>query len=130
MNFHLPEIQIRACREVSEHLSSHLCPAKHIMQDHDKIQHQRVIVDTSTKHHGIALWPTPSSDPEDPLRWPRKVKVLALLAVGLFNFTGNFAGAGFSVATPVLEQQFQKTASQINNLLTVRRILLTRLSPA
>lgn len=93
------------------------------MARHEQIEahHQRVIVDLSTKHHGIALWPPPSSDPKDPLRWPRKFKILALIAVGLFNFTGNFAGSGFSVATTVLEAQYQKTASQINNLLTVRQ---------
>lgn len=71
------------------------------------------------KHHGIALIPSPSSDPRDPLRWPQSLKLLAIFSVSLFNFAGNFAGSGFSVATPVLEQEFQKSASEVNSLLTV-----------
>jgi hypothetical protein len=47
------------------------------------------------------------------------VKLAALGATAFFNFTANFAGAGFSVATPVLQQQLQKSPSSINNLMTV-----------
>ncbi|TKX20868.1 hypothetical protein C1H76_6905 [Elsinoe australis] len=78
----------------------------------------QIVLGSSSKHHGIALWPPPSTDERDPLRWPRWVKIVAIGAVALFNFTANFAGAGFSVATPVLEAQFQKTATQVNALLT------------
>lgn len=78
-----------------------------------------VAIDTSDKHHGIALWPTPSSDPRDPLRWRKRVKIMAVLAVSLSNFVANVAGAGFSVAVPVLIAQFQKSPSEVNGLLTV-----------
>ncbi|KAG8630623.1 hypothetical protein KVT40_002242 [Elsinoe batatas] len=84
----------------------------------------RITVGSSSNHHGIALWPPPSTDEKDPLRWPKWVKIVAILSVALFNFTANFAGAGFSVATPVLEMQFQKTASQVNALLTFNFLLL------
>ncbi|KXJ85341.1 major facilitator superfamily domain-containing protein [Microdochium bolleyi] len=83
-----------------------------------------VAIAVSDKHHGIALWPTPSSDPRDPLRWRRRVKIAAMLAVSLSNFVANFAGAGFSVATPVLQAQFQKTPSEVNALLTFNFLLL------
>ncbi|CAK7238093.1 hypothetical protein SEUCBS140593_010320 [Sporothrix eucalyptigena] len=75
-------------------------------------------------HHGLLLWPPPSDDPKDPLRWPRWTKVVAVLTVSLFNFVANFNGAGLSVATVILEMQFQKTASQINSLLTFNFLLL------
>lgn len=78
-----------------------------------------VAIDTFDKHHGIALWPTPSSDPRDPLRWRKRVKIMAMLAVSLSNFVANVAGAGFSVAVPVLIAQFQKSPSEVNALLTV-----------
>lgn len=83
---------------------------------------EQVVIDVSSKHHhGLGFWPPPSSDPKDPLRWPRWVKILALLSMALFNFVANFAGAGLSVATVLLEAQFQKTQQQVNALLTVGR---------
>lgn len=78
-----------------------------------------IIIAASAKHHGIALWPPPSNDPNDPLRWRKWLKIFAIISVSLFNFTANFAGAGFSVATPVLQKQFHKTANEVNTLLTV-----------
>lgn len=80
---------------------------------------ERVVVEASPNHHGIALWPPPSNDPHDPLRWPRWLKILALLSTALCNFTSNFAGAGPSVAVPLFEMEFRKTPSQVNSLLTV-----------
>lgn len=71
-------------------------------------------------HHGLTLIPTPSRNPKDPLRWPLWLKHVALLATALTNFTSNFAGAGLSVATVLLEKEFHKTANQTNSLLTVR----------
>lgn len=72
-----------------------------------------------TRQHGLPLLPPPTDDERDPLRWPRSVKLAALGATAFYNFTANFAGAGFSVATPVLQQQLQKSPSSINNLMTV-----------
>ena len=80
---------------------------------------ERVTLSSSEKHHGIALWPVPSDNPRDPLRWPRWLKIVSLLAAALFNFTANFAGAGPSVATPIWMMEFRKSHSQVNSLLTV-----------
>ncbi|KAJ9658481.1 hypothetical protein H2198_003633, partial [Neophaeococcomyces mojaviensis] len=51
------------------------------------------VVGRSSTHHGIALWPAPSQDPRDPLRWPRWLKLLAIISTAICNFTANFAGA-------------------------------------
>ncbi|KAH7162008.1 aldehyde dehydrogenase [Dactylonectria estremocensis] len=86
---------------------------------------ENVIVDTSSKtHHHLALWPPASSDPKDPLRLPRWFKIVALLSVASFNFVANFAGAGLSVAEVILEMQFQKSAKEINSLMTFNFLLL------
>jgi len=79
----------------------------------------RVVLEGSAKHHGIALWPTPSNDPKDPLRWLRWLKIVALLSTATFNFAANFAGSGPSVATPLFEMEFRKSAKEVNSLLTV-----------
>ncbi|KAK5056799.1 hypothetical protein LTR84_012331 [Exophiala bonariae] len=78
----------------------------------------------TTRHHGIILWPPPSSNLDDPLRWPRWFKILALLSVALFNFTANFAGSGLSVATPILQMQYHKTQNQSFAVLTWNFFLL------
>jgi hypothetical protein len=78
-----------------------------------------VVLHVSAKHHGIYLWPPPSNDPHDPLLWPRWLKVLALCTTAFFNFTSNFAAAGPSVATTLIQAQFMKSASEVNGLLTV-----------
>lgn len=72
-----------------------------------------------TQHHGLLLLPRPTEDERDPLRWSPGLKKAALGATAFVNFTANFAGAGLSVATPVLQAQFYKTASEVNSLLTV-----------
>lgn len=83
------------------------------------------IVQQADKHHGLPLLPHPSEDVKDPLRWSRGVKLASLFATSFFNFTANFAGAGLSVATVILEHQFNKTPNQVNSLLTVRLKSLT-----
>ncbi|KAK7183732.1 hypothetical protein PSPO01_10068 [Paraphaeosphaeria sporulosa] len=78
------------------------------------------MVERADRHHGLPLLPHPSEDERDPLRWPRGLKLASLMATSFFNFTTNFAGAGLSVATVLLEHQFNKTPNQVNSLLTVR----------
>ena len=78
------------------------------------------ITEQAVTHHGLPLLPRPSEDEGDPLRWPRGLKLMSLIATSFFNFTANFAGAGLSVATVLLEHEFRKTPDQVNSLLTVR----------
>lgn len=78
----------------------------------------------SGHHHGLGFWPPPSSDEKDPLRWPRRAKVLALLSMAFFNFAANFAAAGLSVASVLLGEEFHKTEQQVNALLTYNFLLL------
>ncbi|EFX02135.1 aldehyde dehydrogenase [Grosmannia clavigera kw1407] len=86
---------------------------------------EHIAIDAGSKsHHGLGLWPPPSSDPRDPLRWPRSGKLLALVVTTFFNFVGNFANAGLSVATVLLEMQFHKSGQEINKLLTFNFLLL------
>ncbi|KAK7413355.1 hypothetical protein QQX98_007732 [Neonectria punicea] len=86
---------------------------------------EKVVVDATSKHHHhLGLWPPPSSEERDPLRWPRWVKILALISVAFFNFVANFAGSGLSVATVLIEMQFQKTADEVNALMTFNFLLL------
>ena len=106
-------------------LSIHICNMTQLDRDgmnENELHHGvrgGVVLHTSTKHHGLSLWPPPSNDPHDPLCWPRWLKVLALCTTALCNFTANFSGAGPSVATQLFEMQFRKSASEVNNLLTV-----------
>jgi hypothetical protein len=46
--------------------------------------------------------------------------------MSLFNFTANFAGAGLSVATNLLEMEFGETSQRVNSLLTVSTVSLGR----
>lgn len=79
---------------------------------------------TQHRHHGLSLIPRPSQDVNDPLRWPRWVKIIALAVTAMTNFTANFAGAGLSVAAPQLQQDLHKNASQVNNLMTFNFLFL------
>ncbi|KKY18080.1 putative mfs transporter [Phaeomoniella chlamydospora] len=97
-----------------------MSPAPHTQHVHA----DAIAIASSKGHHGLAFWPPPSDHPDDPLRWPRWMKIVALVAVSLSNFTANFAGSGFSVAEQILMQQFQKNHSQVNSLLTFNFLLL------
>ncbi len=74
---------------------------------------------SSKYHHGLVLLPPPSDNPRDPLRWPKWIKIAALLATAIANFTANFAGTGLSVAAPALAMQYHKSANDVNGLLSV-----------
>lgn len=66
------------------------------------------------------LHPTPTDSPRDPLRWPFWLRCIAVVVTSLANFVGNMAGAGISVAIPVLMQEFHKSQSDATQVLTVR----------
>ncbi|KAK5949525.1 hypothetical protein OHC33_009518 [Knufia fluminis] len=57
-------------------------------------------------HYGQALYPVPSSDPNDPLQWPawKKNAILALCAI--YSFLGNSALLGPSVYIGIYVEQF------------------------
>ncbi len=78
-----------------------------------------IVVGGTKKHHGISLFPVPSDDPRDPLRWSRPLKISALLAAALTNFVANWTGASPSVAIPLFIAEFQKTPNVVNGLLSV-----------
>jgi len=52
--------------------------------------------------HGIKLEPQPSDDPEDPLNWPMRKKILILGVIGLSAFTG-VAQAGANISGIVVQ---------------------------
>lgn len=83
------------------------------------IESSEIAQQAHARHHNLYLLPRPSDDERDPLRWPRGLKLAALGSTAFFNFTANFAGSGLSVAAPVLQAQFHRSASDINSLLTV-----------
>lgn len=66
------------------------------------------------------LHPTPTDSPRDPLRWPFWLRCTAVVVTSLANFVGNMAGAGISIAIPVLMQEFHKSQSDATQVLTVR----------
>ncbi|KAJ8118507.1 hypothetical protein OPT61_g524 [Boeremia exigua] len=88
------------------------------------VENTNVIQEAAARHHDLPLLPPPSQDEIDPLRWPHGLKIAALTATAFANFTANFAGAGLSVAMPVLQAQFNKTPSEVNSLLTFNFLLL------
>jgi hypothetical protein len=70
-------------------------------------------------HHGLVLLPPPSEDTRDPLRWPQWIKIAALVATAAANFTANFAATGLSVAAQLLAVRYEKSANDVNALLSV-----------
>ena len=85
--------------------------------------HGEISVGTSSpQHHGVGLWPHPSSDRKDPLRWSQRTKILALLVTAIFNFVANFSGSALTVATAVLQAEFKQNANQINQVFTVSNL--------
>ncbi|KAK5662404.1 hypothetical protein OQA88_8314 [Cercophora sp. LCS_1] len=58
-------------------------------------------------HYGQALFPVPSSDPNDPLQWPALKKHMILLCCALFSFLGNSALIGPSTYIGLWSEVFQ-----------------------
>ncbi|KAK3348616.1 major facilitator superfamily domain-containing protein [Lasiosphaeria hispida] len=57
-------------------------------------------------HYGQALFPVPSSDPNDPLQWPKFKKHMILLCCALFSFLGNSALIGPSTYIGLFSVEF------------------------
>lgn len=76
------------------------------------------------------LWPRPTEDPADPLRWSRSWKLLAFLSVALVNFTANVSGAGPASLVEFFIKEFRKTPDEvIRGLLAVCNDLHRHLFP-
>lgn len=66
----------------------------------------------------LVLLPHPSStDPNDPLRWPRWKKHVAFLSVCAFTFLTNYGIGGLAPAFYVLSIEFDKSMAQTSELL-------------
>jgi MFS family permease len=64
------------------------------------------------------LFPQPSStDPNDPLRWPRWRKHIAFASVCAFTFLTNFGIAGLAPAFFILSNELGKSMDQMSHLL-------------
>ncbi|KUL86056.1 hypothetical protein ZTR_06508 [Talaromyces verruculosus] len=70
------------------------------------------------------LHPTPTESLRDPLRWPFWLRCTAVVVTSLANLVGNMAGAGISVAIPVLMQEFHKSQSDATQVLTFNFLFL------
>lgn len=70
-------------------------------------------------HTEMSLIPPPTDHKHDPLRWPRWLKLSAVLTASLCNFVSNMAASGPSVAIRKFMEGFSKTQDQVTQLLTV-----------
>lgn len=72
----------------------------------------------STADAVLVLVPRPSeSDPNDPLRWPRWKKHVALGSVCAFTFLTNYAIGGLAPVFYILSLEFDRTMSETSELL-------------
>lgn len=87
---------------------------------HDDVPGTLLLLDaahdaSSHAHRGtIVLQPQPSNDPEDPLNWPKRCKLLAIWMVYLYTFgIGICTAVQYSVLTQISEAQ-NVTIAQLN----------------
>ncbi|KAL4807920.1 major facilitator superfamily domain-containing protein [Aspergillus unguis] len=73
---------------------------------------------------GLELFPSPTDNLRDPLRWPSWLKLSVVISTSLANFVSNMGGSSLSVAVPVLMQEFQRSQSDVTQLLTFNFLLL------
>ena len=67
---------------------------------------------------GVVLVPTPSEDPNDPLRWSRLKKLTAFVIVNSFAFMVSFMIGGLSQGFFILSKEFDEPIPKIAGLLT------------
>ncbi|KXJ87878.1 major facilitator superfamily domain-containing protein [Microdochium bolleyi] len=72
---------------------------------------------------GLALYPVPSQDPNDPLRWSQRKKYLLLFFVSAYSFMANSTLIGASVYVNFLAQLFGKTPNETSRLVTYPNLL-------
>ncbi|KAH6972113.1 major facilitator superfamily domain-containing protein [Ilyonectria sp. MPI-CAGE-AT-0026] len=73
--------------------------------------------------YGLALYPVPSDDPNDPLKWPRWKKNTVLFLVCSYSFLSNGALFGTSVYVNYLAELFRKTPSETSRLVSYPNLL-------
>ncbi|KAK3326633.1 major facilitator superfamily domain-containing protein [Apodospora peruviana] len=72
------------------------------LAEHNGSQHNGRYVDRVC----VAKFPTPTTDPADPLNWARWRKMACLLSVSLYAFVCNFASASLAPALPLWNLSF------------------------
>ncbi|PVH68349.1 MFS general substrate transporter [Cadophora sp. DSE1049] len=73
--------------------------------------------------YGLALWPIPSKDPNDPLLWPASKKYTILFLVSAYSFLANSSLFGASVYVNYLAVRFNKTPDETSRLVTYPNLL-------
>ncbi|KAH8929330.1 putative MFS transporter [Atractiella rhizophila] len=68
--------------------------------------------------YGQAIFPIPSSDPNDPLNWPEWKKNAILVCLCLYSFLGNWAIVGPSVYIVLFAQQFGVSVTRASDLIS------------
>jgi hypothetical protein len=72
----------------------------------------------------ILLVPQPSSDPNDPLRWPQWKKYVIFINICMYSFLNNCFIGGISSAFFTLSQQYGKSINTISGLLVYPILVL------
>ncbi|KAL2811540.1 major facilitator superfamily domain-containing protein [Aspergillus granulosus] len=74
----------------------------------------------------LRLVPLPSSDPQDPLNWPRWLKVMSLLCMSSYAFVTNFASASIASAFPLLATPlgFNKPLGELGYMIAVNVLMI------
>ncbi|KAI1655020.1 MFS general substrate transporter [Daldinia decipiens] len=73
------------------------------------------------RHHGnkdLILFPQPSTDPNDPLRWPRWRKNMAYASVCAFACTNNISGTVYSDVFVLISEHFNVSVDEASGLIS------------
>ncbi|KAI1397127.1 major facilitator superfamily domain-containing protein [Hypoxylon fuscum] len=73
--------------------------------------------------YGLARYPVPSQDPNDPLLWPNWQKRTTLFLVSAYSFFANSALLGPSVYVNYLAELYQRTPNETSRLVTYPNLL-------
>ncbi|AEO62982.1 uncharacterized protein THITE_2038627 [Thermothielavioides terrestris NRRL 8126] len=65
----------------------------------------------------VVKFPIPTSDPADPLNWPRWRKVTCMVAVAWYAFVANYIASSLAPALPVWNHQFPQDRRQPRELM-------------
>lgn len=68
--------------------------------------------------YGQGLFPVPSDDPHDPLRWPEWKKTTILVICSIYSFLGNAALTGPSVYIGIYAKEFGVSSTDASGLIS------------